>query len=381
MKKVIALFFLFAVAGYTLRAQNIGDKAPDIKVAKWMNAEPNLKGKKLFLEFWATWCGPCKKMIPHLNELNLKYGKDLTFISMTNESPDVIAEFLKKNQMKAFVALDDKGKTNESFGVKFIPHAFLINEAGVIDWAGHPGTLTEEQIQTYIATGKISANEEQPSANEDPQNNLLYGLTVSKTNYPLESGTYSLGKHQIQYINLPIKTILEMLLNASPLKLDLKAGVISDNLDIYYKPYPNSNYEQYRTILVKDLSSALNLEIKEEKQLRTFYKITCKSEDVRKAKENEYNNLLKNTKQLESKLDDKSDKWKASIVSMDLVVRFLESTYKVIFFDETNLKGYFNFDISKSDLQSAIKDLNTSGYEVKETKDYITIYTVSAKSN
>lgn len=63
-----------------------------------------------------------------------------------------------------------------------------------------------------------------------------------------------------------------MLLNASPLKLDLKAGVISDNLDIYYKPYLNSNYEQYRTTLVKDLSSALNLEIKEEKQPCTFYK-------------------------------------------------------------------------------------------------------------
>lgn len=381
MRIFLSLFFIVIFGSNSLFSQTIGDKAPDIKVSKWMNSEPNLKGKKIFLEFWATWCGPCKKMIPHLNELNQKYGKDIVFVSITNEAPELISEFMKKNEMKSFIAIDDKGKTNENFGIKFIPQAFIISENGIIDWVGHPGTLTDEQIKTYISTGKIASSEATPADESDPQNNLLYGLTVSKTNYPKESGTYSLGKHEIQYINLPIKTVLEMLLNTSPLKVDVKAGVIKDNLDIYYRPFVKSNYEQYRPILLQDLSNAMNIEIKEEKQIRTFYKITFKSPEIRKTKESEYNTLLKSTKQLESKLDEVNGKWKASTVPMELVVRYLESTYKTIFVDETKLDGYFNFEISKADLQSAIKDLNNSGYEVIEVKEPLTIYTVSSKSN
>src|SRR5262249_22089324 len=64
-------------------APQIGEKAPPVKVSKWMTSKPSVlpgekdADKKVFIvEFWATWCGPCMKSIPHLAELHKKYEKD-----------------------------------------------------------------------------------------------------------------------------------------------------------------------------------------------------------------------------------------------------------------------------------------------------------------
>jgi len=71
----------------------IGDKAPPLTLEELLQAPANiqvsmdsLKGKIIVLEFWATWCSPCRKALPHLNELFKKYSnKPVQFIAVTNE--------------------------------------------------------------------------------------------------------------------------------------------------------------------------------------------------------------------------------------------------------------------------------------------------------
>lgn len=128
----------------------IGDKAPEIAVTEWIQGDPiTLKsgeGEKVFLiEFWATWCPPCRTSIPHLTELYKAYrDRGLEIVAITDESPDTVKSFVtaQGDKMPYPVAIDGNGemakKFMEAFGQNGIPHAFVVDTKGSIVWHGHP---------------------------------------------------------------------------------------------------------------------------------------------------------------------------------------------------------------------------------------------------
>ena len=82
----------------------IGKDAPEIKADGWLNSKgvtlKDLKGKVAVVEFWATWCPPCRKSIPHLAELHKKHkGDGLVIIGLSDEPKDKVEEFSKKIDM------------------------------------------------------------------------------------------------------------------------------------------------------------------------------------------------------------------------------------------------------------------------------------------
>lgn len=157
----LAVLFLSSfTAGPAHATPKVGDKAPAIKIAKWMaSPAPTLPGgkdaeKHVFLvEFWATWCGPCLRSIPHLADLHKKHAKEgLIVIGVSNEETDVVTEFYTKKlparklEMPYFVGCDDENTTSGGWmdEIDGIPHAFLVDKTGIVVWAGNPLADTEE---------------------------------------------------------------------------------------------------------------------------------------------------------------------------------------------------------------------------------------------
>ena len=145
----------------------LGDRAPAMTTGQWVQGEPVKgfeTGKVYLVEFWATWCGPCRVSIPHLNELHNKYqGKGLVVIGQDVwETNDKLVEpFVKKmgDRMSYRVALDDKenhsGRMAEAWmkaaGQDGIPSAFVVDTRGHLAWIGHPLDLKERVIEQVLA--------------------------------------------------------------------------------------------------------------------------------------------------------------------------------------------------------------------------------------
>ncbi len=170
-RQVLALAVIAAsTATPAAQAQSlsVGDTAPKLEVSSFVKGEPvsNLEpGKFYVVEFWATWCGPCRATIPHLTELQKKHT-DVNFIgvSVWEQDQKLVKPFVEQmgDKMSYRVAMDaipEKGKGMDgamaknwmkAAGQNGIPTAFIIDKANRIAWIGHPASMDEslEKIVT-----------------------------------------------------------------------------------------------------------------------------------------------------------------------------------------------------------------------------------------
>jgi thiol-disulfide isomerase/thioredoxin len=133
----------------------IGDPAPMIAISKWINGEPvteYVQQRVYVIEFWATWCGPCLKSMPHIASLQEEYIDSVTVVGVTAEDDATVSEFMTnlagqgdktwRDVLTYRIATDDDGKTNKLFmeasGQGGIPCAFIVGKTGNIEWIGHP---------------------------------------------------------------------------------------------------------------------------------------------------------------------------------------------------------------------------------------------------
>lgn len=136
-----------------------GKKAPGLKVEKWLSgAAPNIKGKVVVYDFWATWCGPCRELIPEMNQWAAKFKADVVFIGISDESAATVQTFMKSSPMKYNVAIDSKGTMSEALGIQGIPHVMVVTPDGIVRWQGFPGSsedpLTTKVLQQIVAASK-----------------------------------------------------------------------------------------------------------------------------------------------------------------------------------------------------------------------------------
>ena len=160
MKLVILLFSLFLGLSVFGEFVEVGKVAPEIKIAEWVKGGPvslaDGKGKNIYIvEFWATWCPPCRMSIPHLTKLQKKYkDKGLIVVGISKEKPGKVKPFVaSQKEMDYNVGIDTDGSTYSTYmeGVRGIPHAYIINKEGIVVWSGHP--LEMESVLEKVING------------------------------------------------------------------------------------------------------------------------------------------------------------------------------------------------------------------------------------
>jgi peroxiredoxin len=151
-----------AGAGALVGAE-LGQPAPALEIETWVKGKPvDLaagKGQSIYVvEFWATWCPPCRASIPHLSDLQKRFAdRKVVIVGISDEPADKVKPFVAKlgDQMAYTVASNPARQTHkrymEAFGVNGIPHAFVIDQSGAIAWHGHPMAGLDQALDEIVA--------------------------------------------------------------------------------------------------------------------------------------------------------------------------------------------------------------------------------------
>lgn len=137
---VAILSVVFLSHAPSLRAAEVNDKAPAFDLVDLNGAKASFKGGEgvTFINFWATWCGPCVAEFPKLNELAAEYKGKVRVIAISVDEENAktkVPAFLKKRApggVHATVLLDEKLTSAEAYGVDAMPTSYVIDKKGVV---------------------------------------------------------------------------------------------------------------------------------------------------------------------------------------------------------------------------------------------------------
>ena len=138
----------------------VGKPAPDFKLSLLDGGEIELsalKGKNVvLLDFWATWCGPCRQVMPALDRVSKDYAsKGVRYLAVNlREEPDKINAFLKQAGLKLEVPLDKDGKVAGSYNVRGIPTMVIVDKEGIVREV-HVGASPNLEVELRKALDQI----------------------------------------------------------------------------------------------------------------------------------------------------------------------------------------------------------------------------------
>jgi thiol-disulfide isomerase/thioredoxin len=168
----VALFSIPAIAHAQRSKLGVGSTAPGCDIAQWVKGEFNQAEAEVYIvEFWATWCPPCRKSIPHLSELQEEYGSSgLVIVGVTDEDAEVVEPFVERmgSKMDYIVAIDNRSKTSRAWmqasGQKGIPTAFIVDRSKTIQFIGHPLSPEFKSTLDQVMSGRYNKEKQTTAA-------------------------------------------------------------------------------------------------------------------------------------------------------------------------------------------------------------------------
>jgi thiol-disulfide isomerase/thioredoxin len=120
-----------------LRMDLAGERAPSWTKVTPLSGAPasieSLRGRVVLIDFWASWCGPCRMLAPRLSALSTRYAaQGLTVVGMTTDGAEEAAVFAARHGMRYGVVVDGAGETSRAYGITSLPTMLLVDKAGVV---------------------------------------------------------------------------------------------------------------------------------------------------------------------------------------------------------------------------------------------------------
>ncbi len=153
------LFALVVTLPATVHAVSEGQVAPSFTLTGANGKTVSLdqyKGKVVYLDFWASWCGPCKESLPFMNELYERYNvKGLAVLAVNvDKSRDPALQMMSKVGAKFAVAFDPEGKVPAAYALPTMPTSFLIGKDGKVNLV-HKGFRSDNKAEIFLAVEKL----------------------------------------------------------------------------------------------------------------------------------------------------------------------------------------------------------------------------------
>lgn len=155
--------------------RKVGEKAPEVNIDVLYGDAVKLSegvGKHVYVvEFWATWCGPCKFSIPHLSRLQEKYrDAGLVIVGISDESEELVRPYVDGfgEPIRYSIAIDrvntTKSRYLQGFGVTGIPVSFVVDVQGRVVWYGHPSS---EFLEKLVVALLADVPKDEPTDSEE----------------------------------------------------------------------------------------------------------------------------------------------------------------------------------------------------------------------
>lgn len=282
IRSLVASICLVLAIFTNINAQEIlkvGEPAPELTITDWVHNQPDntdLSNKVVVIDFWATWCGPCIKSVPHFNELQSEFKEEdkIVFLSMTDESPRKIQRTLERVDFQSAVVTDEEGKTQEALGIEAIPFAYIIAEDGKIAWTGTPEDLTKAIIQQVLEGEKIQPQEEKEEftkddtgfnqftkLTKDPEIDTYFEMLPSTSNSVMKLGMLPKAYYQA---SVRLDEVFGEFLNLPAPRVQLPSDIADLHFDLYFIDKTTKKKKEAQERLQSKVLEAQGLQLKEE---------------------------------------------------------------------------------------------------------------------
>ena len=323
----------------------IGQTAPELNIEKYLQAPEGekslsaLKGNVVVLEFWATWCAPCVAEIPHLNQLSEEFrDKQVQFISVTDEGEDVIAPFLKRQEMKSWIGLDTDRSAFEAYGVKGIPRTFLINQEGIIAASLHPAGLSSDMIEKVIAGKKIERPKlPKPKTVENEGTDPIFKISIAPTDKEggRSSSKISKGYKQREAESKTLHQILSMAYGVPTTRITGPKALLESRYEISVRLPTN----QFELLFQQALTASLQLRVSNQKKSVEVFVLTAGEDSAEKLKPSVMSSSGSMTMGGRGKI-------KTMNGEISRLAQSLESVLERIVEDGTGIEGKYDWEIT-----------------------------------
>ncbi|MEZ4772012.1 MAG: redoxin domain-containing protein [Bacteroidia bacterium] len=362
MKQLTVVLFLFFSFNADAQESMLGKKSPELAFDKILNFEKtqanlaDFQGKVVILDFWATWCSPCLKSFPQLEQLQAKFRDDVQVMTITDDPEERIKIFLEKRKMMLPIAIDETRALADIFPHGTIPHAVVIDKSGIVTVIATPSELSEELISKILSGQEVHIEEKKDVINFDPSlpisenENFTYQITITpyKDGFPSYSnstgGDGPYKGRRILATNLSARSLFEI-----ACQFPARTRTIVEVSDLSNFEWSRKNAVCFEIIVPEELGNQRFEIMKQQLDIYFDYQPVIE-ERVRPVK------VLQRIKGTETKITESKKETEASAIpgsrgfsmkgsSIEKLANFLEGSMHKPVVDETNLQGLYDLEI------------------------------------